>query len=145
MRPTYETEEHLAVEADIKNIIEEKWKCEAIKLGRAYSLDYALVRDGKKVEAFAEIKERKITWTRMVHHGGFLISLNKWRMAKEFCDLSGLPFIIIVRADGDLRYAKITDFKMDNVVWQGRKDRGDPADMEPHAVIPIDLFKRIST
>lgn len=144
MRPTYETDEHLAVEEDIKRIIEEKWKCEAVKLGKAYSLDYALVRDGRTVEAFAEIKNRKISWAKMAPSGTFWISLNKWRMAKEFCELSGLPFFIIVRADGDLRYAKITDFKMENVIWAGRKDRGDPADMEPHAVIPIDLFKRIS-
>jgi hypothetical protein len=142
-RPTYETEEHLAVEDEVKKIIEAKWKCEAIKLGRAYSLDYALVRDGKKVEAFAEIKERRIPWSRMEHHGGFLISLNKWRMAKEFCELSGLPLLIVVRADGDLRYAKITEFKMESVVWQGRKDRGDPADMEPHAVIPVASFVKL--
>jgi hypothetical protein len=142
-RPVYETEEHLSAEEEIKRIIETKWKCEAIKLGRSYSLDYALVRDGKKVEAFAEIKNRKITWDFMETSGTFWISLNKWRMAKEFCELAGLPFLIIVRADGDLRYAKITDFTVENVVWSGRKDRGDPADMEPHATISLKLFVKL--
>jgi hypothetical protein len=144
MRPIYEREEDVKQELEIMNNLKDKWKFEYNKLPIKYTLDYVMYRD-RKAMAFCEIKCRNMTTQTNENYGGFLIALNKWVAAKNLCDATGLPFILIFRlTDGDY-YSSITDFSIHKGVfcYPPRNDRGDWQDQEPGVRLDVNMFKKI--
>ena len=145
-RAIYETDADLTREQDVVRVLEERWKARACKLARSYSLDYCFVREGKTAVSFCEIKVRKQSWEELHRLGGFFVALHKWNAAKQWCEISELPFIMAVKADGDLRFARIAPnlFKEhEGVIWKGREDRNDPADVEPLVLLAVNRFRSI--
>lgn len=144
-RPTYESAGDRANEAEVSSIIALRWKCEAVKLPVKYRLDYALVR-GVRVGAYLEVKDRpRYSWGYLADFGGYRLSQHKWIAAEKLALDMGLPFLLAVRAAGDLRYLKVKPGdKCDGPpIMAGRKDRGDWQDQEPHVVFHVERFRKI--
>lgn len=150
----YETEADRVSERNIIGMVEDKWNCMGKKLKVSYKLDYALTRmdltapkqSAERIMAFCEVKTRKLPWDAMDRIGGYMISLDKWMAAEELSMKGNVPFILIVSADGDTRYLKIDRFSQggfehDGLIWQGRADRNDEGDFEPHVLLNIRRFK----
>ena len=142
MRPMYEKEENLEVEREAASIIEAKWNCTVNKMPIRYYLDFVLCR-GDQAFAFCEIKTRNRTMLDVHTLGGYLIDISKWTAAKNLCEASNLPFILVVKMIDGVYYAKVDDFKPDGVLVRGRKDRGDWQDVGPCAVLNTSRFKRL--
>lgn len=147
----YETEDDLRAEGEVVALLEERWRCGAQKLRVSYKLDYALCRviegvthqTSERVFAFCEVKTRTDSWENLDRIGGYLIALDKWAAAEELCRIGRVPFVLVVRADGDVRYLKTEQFDHDGLVWQGRKDRNDKGDFEPHVLLDVKRFRSL--
>lgn len=147
----YETSENLRAEGEVVALLEQRWQCAAHKLRVSYKLDYALCRieaghthqTSERIFAFCEIKTRSMSWEQLGRVGGFMLSLDKWMAAKELSTVGGVPFLLVVRAAGDTQWLKAESFDHDGLVWQGRKDRGDDGDCEPHVVLDVSRFRAL--
>lgn len=142
----YETKDDLLNEQAIAAVLEDKWKCAARKMRVSYKLDFALTRiiDGvEQVFAFCEVKCPRYSWQMFEHGGGYRISFEKWMAAERLCKAAGVPFMLVVSAEGDTRYLKTSEFDHDGIVWNGRADRGDPDDMEPMACLDVRRFRSL--
>jgi hypothetical protein len=140
-RPLYERASDRQNEAAIIAKVERAWSVKAAKLKTALKLDYALTREGRVV-SFAEVKARSYSWPEIRALGGYMLSLDKWVHARALC--SGLPFTLVVEAQGELR-SFVTRFEGDfPVVLGGRKDRNDWQDMEPCILIPEHRFAPVT-
>jgi hypothetical protein len=142
MRQMYESDEDLERESVVVRALEMAWKCKMIKLPIKYHLDFVVTRADKAV-AFCEIKTRNYTWAEIDAFGGYLISIDKWMSAENLNRISGLPFLLIVKAKDDLYYATFTEFKPDDVVVRGRTDRKDWQDIEPCVLLDTKRFNRL--
>lgn len=142
MRPLYETQDNLASEQDVATHLAKVWRCEMSKLPIRYHLDFVAQR-GKNAVAFCEIKVRNYSMEQIGKMGGYMLSLGKWSAAKQMCEASGLPFILVVKTTDGIWYASIQSFKPDNVIVNGRQDRGDWQDIEPCVLINQSRFKQI--
>lgn len=142
MRPLYETQDNLSSEIDVAAHLAKIWKCEMFKLPIRYHLDFVAQR-GKNAVAFCEVKVRNYSMDQINQMGGYMLSLGKWSSAKQMCEASGLPFILIIKTTDGIWYALIESFKPDSVIVNGRQDRGDWQDMEPCVLIKQSRFKRI--
>lgn len=134
-RPIYETTINITKEAAIAGELSAAWNCDVIKLPRLYSCDYAAMRDGS-VSAWIEIKCRNRSYPT------YLLSLHKWLKGVELSNVTGKPFILVVSWDDKIIYKNVTNEPV-KIVIGGRKDRGDPADIEPMVEIEISGFKKL--
>ena len=142
MRPFYETPEQRDNEAVIARYVAVQWRCEAIRMKRAFPVDYML--RGKNRSAFAEIKHRDYTMDAIDRMGGVFISLLKWGTAKGLCDVSGFPLMVILRDSlNDTYFSATSDFTHDGIDYNGRADRGDDQDFEPVVLLRKHRFKKI--
>lgn len=142
MRPLYETQEDLSSEAAVAEHLAKIWKCEMSKLPIRYHLDFVAQR-GKNAVAFCEVKVRNYSMDQIGKMGGYMLSLGKWSSAKQMCEASGLPFILVVKATDGIWFALIDSFKPDSVIVNGRTDRSDWQDIEPCVLIKQSRFKRV--
>ncbi len=143
MRPIYETAETLESETFIAKQLGILWECELIKLPIKYQLDFVARRNQAAV-GWCEIKTRKYTMKKIGEMGGYLLSLEKWKAARELCAVSGLPFTLVVQTiDGVWWHKPI--FTQNFPIWvAGRTDRQDWQDVEPCVVLNVGLFKKNS-
>ena len=135
MRPRYETYADLSNESEIIDDACVAWQCQAIKLPNSYRLDFALLRD-EKVVAFAEVKRRNVL------HNAYptaFISLSKVMTARL---MRPLPSFWIVAWDDGIGYVRL-DNHNGEITMAGRRDRHDPADIEPMAHFKTELFTKL--
>lgn len=142
MRPMYESKKDLAGEVEVAQTLEEKWSCKFVKLPIRYHLDFAITRNNKVV-AYAELKIRKYSMPDIGRMGGYMISLGKWAAAKQLCDASQLPFLLIVKAQDGIYQCTEKTFVPDDVSVRGRTDRGDWQDVEPCVMLDVQRFKKV--
>ncbi len=142
MRPLYETQDNLSSESDVAGYLSKIWKCDMVKLPIRYHLDFVAQR-GKNAVAFCEVKVRNYSMDQIERMGGYMLSLGKWSSAKQICEASGLPFILIIKTTDGIWFALIESFKPDSVIVNGRQDRGDWQDIEPCILIKKSRFKQI--
>lgn len=142
MRPIYESDTDLCNEQSIVVALESRFKCSFKKTPKFFSVDYVAVRENKPV-AWVEIKCRKYTMLQIHSFGGYLISLKKIISAKHLFDVTGLPFILIVKAADEIYFSQFQTFSFTNLVIGGRKDRQDAEDVEPCVLIPTDSFRKL--
>jgi len=82
-RKLYESAENLDKERDVALFLEEKWKCEAVKMPIKYGLDYTFRRN-KELVGFCEIKCLNYELSQFDRmSGGYFISLGKFMSAKS--------------------------------------------------------------
>lgn len=138
--PIYETRDDLRREAEVAKILGDAWLCDMAKLPPMWPVDWACERNDKVV-AFVEIKCRgQYSYEFIAERGGYLIDLRKIISFKNIKEASGIPCALCVRLNGDLYYWEYSDIKLD-VRMRGRRDR--PHGIEPCAMIPMELFKRV--
>ncbi len=139
-RPFYESMEDTLAEMSVAKIASARWDCKLEKLKRAYPVDFAVVKNGKIV-SFAEVKCRKYDMSKLDSMSGFMLSLHKWIAAKSLCRETGLPFILLVKANDGIWFMKTDMFVNDGIVIGGRHDRGDDQDVEPVVLLKADKFR----
>lgn len=136
-RPTYVTEQDKRNEIAVAQKLTNLWSCEAHRTPEKYAVDFALSRGGS-VQAMAEVKFRYRSYPTL------LLSLHKYTAMCLSSEVTGLPHLLVVswpESKGRvIRYTRVNRSLHTRVVMGGRKDRGDPDDIEPMVEIPIEKF-----
>jgi len=137
-RPMYETSESLKNENEVASRISSAWNTKLNKLPIKYRVDYAAERNGKIV-AWIEVKTRKYN---MNDFDSFMLSLDKYNASVQLGSITNLPVTLVVRWKDKIGYADLLHCR-GVIKMGGRKDRGDPQDIQPAAYIPIDDFREL--
>lgn len=145
-RKRYETEEDLKREQDIVDKVlrrlGEGWTSE--KLGKN-DLDRKIYKNGK-LKFILEVKSCNLSDQRLMENGGWGVSQYKWNKGRNESFLNRVPFWFAVRfkdKDRVLNASGLSDSDVRYAVG-GRKDRGDPYDIEPMVYIPMKFFQPIN-
>lgn len=130
-------------EFKFKRDIELVWHCELERLPITYHFDYGIIRYGRKITAWIELKNRNFeSWK----YPDSLINLSKWMKGLQLQETTGVPSVLACRyTDGrDLYYNLNPQHIKDGrvmVKWGARtKKTRDWQDIGPAVHIPIDLF-----
>jgi hypothetical protein len=108
----------------------------ARKLSDVYRADYLLFDDLTGLPAsLIEIKWRNHAYRT---YPDVWQSLDKFLRGRQLADMMQVPFVFAVQWKNRLGMATLGPRYA--VSWNGRTDRGDPADMEPVIRVPIDNF-----
>tara|TARA_A100000172_G_scaffold69562_1_gene49661 strand:+ start:942 stop:1388 length:447 start_codon:yes stop_codon:yes gene_type:complete len=134
-RPVYEKQMDRDNEAELALIVTQKWKCQMSKMKDKSAFDYAAIRSNE-VMAFIEMKTRK---TEMNKYPSYLISFTKVWKAKQLYQALHLPVFLLVKWADKIAFTALHNCKP-KVQIGGRKDRQDPSDIEPVAMIPLEDF-----
>lgn len=137
-RPIYETPESLKNEDEVASKISSAWNTKLNKLPIKYRVDYAAERSGTIV-AWIEVKCRKYN---MNDFDTFMLSLDKYLASVELGNTTNLPVTLVVRWKDKIGYADLLHCT-GVIKMGGRKDRGDPQDVEPAVYIPMDEFREL--
>ena len=138
MRQIYETPEDLAKELTIMETVAKKWKCSFKKLPLSYKVDFVIFNKNR-VRGLVEIRRRNVTYGR--YPDGIFMSLGKFTTGTHYKRIMQVPFIFVVQFTDGLFYAELEDLY--NVVWGGRGQLRDSADVEPLMLIPPSSFTEI--
>jgi hypothetical protein len=142
-RKLYESPENLEKERNVALFLEEKWKCESVKMPIKYGLDFALRRN-KRLMGFCEIKCLNYEMHEFDSmSGGYFISLGKFMAAKTLVEFTKLPFFLVLNTKSGIFYRKFDNFDNLEFTVNGRKDRNDWQDFEPMVLLETSLFTQI--
>ena len=133
----YENEQTLAQERTAIVMVAEKWGASAVKLPRRYSADFALLK-GNAVKAWVEFKGRK---NPMDKYPTYTVSLYKYMNLCALARDTGVPSFLIVEWEDRVGYTPIP--VKHQIIFSGRKDRGDWEDVEPMVEIANSAFRII--
>lgn len=139
MRPIYESQFDRNNEQDVADILSKTWEAEIKKLPMSYNVDWIMLRNGE-IKAFAELKVRKNYKDK---YPTLLLSFNKWRHGIDMGKTVGVPFIIIVKWNEGIFWHTAGKSSVTFGVG-GRRDRGDPYDIEPVVYIPTSAFTKVN-
>jgi hypothetical protein len=141
-RPFYETKQDKKNEREIARILEKRWKCRLEKLPIKYGFDYAALR-GESVVCWIEIKCKKNSTDR---YKSFLLSLDKWMVAKELLRYTDIPCILAVKFTDKIMWRKFNMLEKFHIGFlrYGIKGRNDPNDKQPSAFIPMEFFQEVN-
>jgi hypothetical protein len=139
-RPRYETEIDLAKEGRLADFLRQHFACRFQKMRVSYKWDFAAYSSqSATVIGFCEAKIRGKLYPKMI------ISLEKWMAGKQLCKETGLPCHLIFSTPAGVYHFSMNAQSFPNeILIAGRKDRGDPDDIEPCVLIPIGTMARIS-
>jgi hypothetical protein len=139
----YETEDDLKNEDAVAAFLIETWQlADRLKLSIPYGLDYALIRQGRDICAFCEVKCRP--GLNFGQGDGYYLSLQKAMRAREITLETGLPCGLVVRfSDGVVASVPFTEH-LPGCIVAGRSDRNNQFDKEPHVIFPWDKFTVLS-
>lgn len=135
-RQMYETPHDRENEANLISALGPRMRCQFKKLPIKYGLDYIVIKEENPV-GFVEFKFRTIP---MGKYDTYMISLHKVMMARELMEVTGLPAYLIVQwtdAVGRIRFPT----RVQELGYNGRRDRNDSDDVEPVALLPIKDFE----
>ena len=136
MRPVYETSGDLTAEDQVSASLAAAWGFDLEKLPRLHTFDRAMRRGGV-LKGLIEIKNRKRSYPT------YLISHKKWQDMLAFSEAEGVPAALVVcwPVEGEMKtkVIRISRAKV-GIVEGGRKDRGDPTDIEDMVEIPMSQF-----
>ena len=140
-RPVYETHADRVSEKLIVTKLCHAWECTAEKGRHLGYVDYYLYKPKTNLIAVVEIKNREKLSVR--RFPAYMISKAKIKKGLTISNELAVPFILVVNFAEYLTYAEIKhDHKFKEGIG-GRKDRGDPYDIEEVVYIPISLFRPI--
>lgn len=143
-RKLYESPENLEKERAVALFLEEKWKCEAVKMPIKYGLDYTFRRN-KELVGFCEIKCLNYELSQFdTMSNGYFISLGKFMSAKSLVEFTKLPFFLVLNTIDGIYYRKFTEFDNLKFTVNGRKDREDWQDVEPMVLLETALFTKLA-
>lgn len=133
-RPTYETKNHLIKEEELAQYAAFKWNCEMRKQDKYNQFDYVALNKGC-VRAFVELRCRNNNY---LQYPTCFITANKLSGAHAMHQATGLKVLFLVGWKDKTGVANLV--KQYPISIGGRSDRGDKADMEAVAEIPISEF-----
>lgn len=137
-RPQYENEYTLNQETDVTDLINKKLGYTVEKLNKyAYRLDHVVLENRNDMIAFLEIKGRYYNSTVYPKE---MISLHKWIYGLELSKAVGIPYWIASRFKDKILWVCANDCTGTMFTYNGRRDRGDPYDIEPCVYIPMYEF-----
>lgn len=145
-RKRYETEEDLKREQEVVDKVlhrlGEGWSSE--KLGKN-DLDRKIYKNDK-LKIILEVKTCNLSEQRLLNNGGWGVAQRKWDKGRSEALLNCVPFWFAVRfkdKDRVVDVSKLNDCDVKFAIG-GRKDRGDPYDIEPMVYIPLKYFQSIN-
>jgi hypothetical protein len=144
-RPFYETESDIMNAASVAEQISSVWGCEFVKMKRACVVDYALKRDDKFV-AVMEVKCRNYSSDEIARMGGLILSAHKVQAAKTWKDTHRIAFVLAIGLTDGIFVMSIKsgdEWPFFDLTMAGRYDRGDPQDVEPCVLIPMNCFRKL--
>ncbi len=141
MRPVYETQSDRDGEREIVIQICDAWSCVAEKGRHLGFVDYYLYKPKTNLIAVIEIKNRKSL--SLNRFSSYMISKTKITNGLNIANELAVPYLLVVNFAESLMFAEIKKGYKFKESMGGRKDRGDPNDIEEVVFIPISLFKPI--
>jgi len=135
-RPRYESSDNRDEQREIATALEGAWNATLVDLGDASEIDYVAIRDRQAV-GLVEVKRRR---NPMGKYPTLQISLTKIIAGLKLSISTNLPFILAIQWDDATGYVTIKAGTY-NVVEGGRRDRGDPADVELMIEIDTGRFR----
>lgn len=143
-RPTYESIGDLMLEETVAEHLAKVWNGTMQKMEKFYPVDYALMQNGE-VAFWVEIKCRNYSSTELAKMGGYMLSVKKLSEIRKLLDTTGIPTDLVVKLTDGIYAARLLGIGPRlKVVIAGRRDRGDPADLEPCAMLPMGHFKKVA-
>jgi|LauGreDrversion2_5_1035112.scaffolds.fasta_scaffold39054_2 hypothetical protein len=140
-RPVYETLEDRAEQIEVAKKVAVAWDCDVLCLPRLSRADYKLSRAGR-TEAWAEHKRRRVP---MEKYDTLILSRAKAEALRRLSELDDVPAVVFVQYDDALVWARLTERHMEKTVKAGRRDRGDPFDIEKCIEIPISEMRKVKS
>lgn len=114
------------------------WRCRIVALPRRYPLDRAVVDGRGRVRALIEVKCRR--YARGTYPD-YMVSAMKIAEAMAVAGTMAVPVILAVRLRDALLWHRVAPPYEARI--GGRRDRGDPDDVEPVLHIPFEQFEGI--
>ena len=139
----YESPDDLAREKAAIEQVSKRLGVTVEKMPTTSPVDFALML-GRRVVGWCEVKTRNKSMAEIESLGGFLINTGKLIAVKQLSEISGKPFVLVLRASDGLWWLKMKvaiDFVGSEIFVQGRRDRNDPDDIETCACFPVTRFK----
>lgn len=137
MRRRYETEQDRARQRQAIAALCNSFGCDAKASPDLCAWDYEAFREGKMV-GLVEVKCRLC---KAEQYPTYMISLRKMHDLRKAGEQRGIPVVLLVAWADCIGFVGVeTAIGAGLVAHGGRKDRSDPADLEPMLHIPIRLF-----
>lgn len=138
-RPAYERlSDRQAEDAAVQQFLSGFENAYYSKLGPLYPCDFAIISDGGEVQRWIEVKSRTC---RSDFYPTLDISLAKILKLKELHDATRLPTHLLIQyTDRIVAFSDFSSIHNYQIKIAGRKDRGDPMDVEPMLSIPVTAF-----
>ena len=137
-RPVYETKSDRGRERKVSLELAKAWSAELLATQVLSACDYVMSRDGE-VKALVEIKCRS---NEAARYPDYMISNDKIEKIKAAARIIGaLPLLVVSFTDG-IYWVDLSK-SIGRVDVGGRKDRGDPSDLEQVLLISMDQFQAL--
>ena len=135
-RPVYETKSDRGKERKVSTELAKAWSAELLATQVLSACDYVMSRDGE-VKALVEIKCRS---NESARYPDYMISNDKVEKIKAAAKVIGaLPLLVVSFTDG-IEWVDLSK-AAGRLDVGGRKDRGDPSDIEQVLLISMDQFQ----
>jgi hypothetical protein len=139
--PLYEAALDLSNEAEVAAYLAVRWQSRTEKLEHLHPYDYAVYDRRGVLCGCVEIKCRRASYPT------YRIGLQKWRRMLEFSRRTGIPGCLVVRwpVNGAVKLLLAPVIpRPHGIVMGGRRDRGNPLDIEEMVEIPMSEFEDLN-
>ena len=140
MRPIYESSRDRENQERVARKLEIAWKVKLKATEQLHFADY-WVRKGGALVGIVEIKCRLGYYS--TSFPTLMIGTRKILNSQEYIADSDLKFILVPQWKDGIFWRRILSDTTFKVEVGGRKDRGDPQDMEECFFIPVSSFKKV--
>lgn len=144
MRPIYETSEDRHAEAIVMLDVQRAHGIGIRRIRKMFPVDYAVV-EGPYVMKWVEIKSRNYSMQDMNRMGGLYLSALKVGMIHALERATGIGTCVVAGMTDGIYVADLPrpDSAPLNIVFGGRHDRDDPADVEPCVCVPPASWRKV--
>lgn len=140
MRPVYQTPADQRAERETAAQLRAAWGWELSRFPALSEADWLAHKAGRIV-AVVELKTRTHLYGR---YDTYLLSAHKWVDVRALAHVWRVEPVLVIRfGNGELFWADLDVAKVVAVQLGGRRDRGDPQDVEPCVHLPIDQLRKV--
>lgn len=144
MRPAYETDGDRHAEAVVMFDVQRIHKVGTRRIRKFFPVDYVIV-DGPYVTKWVEVKCRNYTLQELNHNGGLFLSALKVANIDALARATGITACVVAGLRDGVYVADLPSPGTAPlaIVFGGRVDRDDPADVEPCVCVPAHAWRKI--